>query len=283
VPDDVCGVLEAAMAKDPADRPASAALIAQLLEQVLTGGTAMSYPGTSSRSHTIVVRPSDSSPQPKSPAAVRVIVADDHPLYRNGISATLASMGNFEIVAEASTGEEAVTAADTESPDVIVMDINMPVMNGIEATRRIVELHPEASVLMLTMDDDDDSVFAAMQAGARGYVLKGAGGEEIVRAVRAVAGGEAIFSPAIAGRIIRYFSSPRPSSPAEPFPQLTEREREILELIAQGASNASIADRLLVDEGTVRNHVSTICDKLQVADRAQAVIRAREAGMGRQS
>ncbi|MDQ4134112.1 MAG: response regulator transcription factor [Actinomycetota bacterium] len=212
---------------------------------------------------------------------VRVVVAEDDPLYRHAVCTTLSSLGNADVVAEATTGEEAVTTVAQQRPDVVIMDIRMPGLDGIEATRRIVESRPEVAVLMLTMFEDDDSVFAAMRAGARGYVVKGADEDEIVRALAAVAAGEAVFSAAIAQRILRYFSGTRvPTAAAVPFPELTDREREVLELVAAGHNNATIATRLYLSPKTVRNHVSNIFTKLQVADRAEAIVRARRAGLG---
>jgi DNA-binding NarL/FixJ family response regulator len=213
------------------------------------------------------------------PEPLRVLVADDHPLFRDGLRSALASHGDAEVVGEAATGDAAITSALELQPDVVVMDLQMPGANGIEATRRIIEASPHIGVLVLTMFEDDDSVFAAMRAGARGYLLKGAGQDEIARAVRAVAAGEAVFGPAVAQRLMDFFAS-QPSGPPPAFPDLTEREREILELVAQGESNQSIARRLFLSQKTVRNHVSNIFTKLQVADRAQAIVRAREAGLG---
>jgi DNA-binding NarL/FixJ family response regulator len=174
-----------------------------------------------------------------------------------------------------------VTKALALQPDVILMDIQMPTLNGIEATRRIVQASPHIAVIVVTMFEDDNSVFAAMRAGARGYVLKGADQEEMLRTIRAVARGEALFGPAIAARLMSFFSAPVPGL-AEVFPELTAREREILDLIAQGRDNAAIAHRLVLSVKTVRNHVSNIFSKLQVADRAEAIIRARDAGLGRE-
>jgi DNA-binding NarL/FixJ family response regulator len=213
------------------------------------------------------------------PEPLRVLVADDHPLFRDGLRSALASHGDAEVVGEAATGDAAITSALELQPDVVVMDLQMPGANGIEATRRIIEASPHIGVLVLTMFEDDDSVFAAMRAGARGYLLKGAGQDEIARAVRAVAAGEAVFGPAVAQRLMDFFAS-QPSGPPPAFPDLTEREREILELVAQGESNQSIARRLFLSQKTVRNHVSNIFTKLHVADRAQAIVRAREAGLG---
>lgn len=209
---------------------------------------------------------------------IRVLIADDHPLFRDGLRVMLEAAGGFEVVGEATTGEEAVALAAGLQPDVVLMDIAMPGVNGIEATRRIVAADPQARVLMLTMLEDDDSVFAALRAGARGYLLKGARQEEALRALRAVANGEAIFGPVIAQRMAQYFAVRRSATAS--FPELTEREREILDLLAQGRSNAQIADELVVSLKTVRNHVSTIFNKLQVADRAQAMDVARRRGLG---
>ncbi|MDP9358954.1 MAG: response regulator transcription factor [Chloroflexota bacterium] len=216
------------------------------------------------------------------PPPLRILIADDHLLFRDGLRALLATAPDTDLVAEATTGDEAVTLAAELRPDVILMDIQMPGLNGIEATRRIVEANPDARVLMVTMFEEDDSVFAAMRAGARGYLLKGAKYEETLRAIRSVGSGEAIFSPAIAVRLTAYFAGIRPTEAvqARAFPMLTEREREILDLIAQGHRNAEIAARLFLSPKTVRNHVSNILAKLQVADRATAIVRAREAGLG---
>ncbi len=214
---------------------------------------------------------------------IRVLVADDHPVFRYGMRAILASEPDTELVGEATSGEEAVELTQKLRPDVILMDLNMPRVNGIEATRRILEKVPDTGILMLTMFEDDDSVFAAMRAGARGYVLKGADGAETIRAIRAVATGEAIFGPTIARRLTQYFAAPQkePRSP-QPFPELTQRERDILALIAQGYTNTAVADRLYLSPKTVRNYVSNIFAKLQVTDRVQAIIRAREAGLGQE-
>ncbi|MFP5319440.1 MAG: response regulator, partial [Acidimicrobiia bacterium] len=210
---------------------------------------------------------------------VRVLVADDHPLYRRGLASTLACI-DADVVAEAANGAEAATLAVEHEPDVVIMDLHMPELNGIEATRKIVQSLPNVAVLVVTMFDDDESVFAAMRAGARGYVLKDAGDEEILRAVSAVVAGEAIFSAPIAQRVIGYFSAAGAAARLPAFPELTEREREVLELIAQGHDNATIARRVYLSPKTVRNHVSNIISKLQVADRAQAIARARDVGIG---
>jgi DNA-binding NarL/FixJ family response regulator len=210
----------------------------------------------------------------------RVLIADDHPLFREGMRGRLDRVGDIAVVGEAASGEEAVELARKLEPHVVLMDIKMPGLNGIEATREILRANPRVGVLMLTMFEDDDSVFAAMRAGAKGYLLKDSGGEGVVYAIRAVTSGEAVFGPGVAERIIGFFSVPRSAEPQRAFPELTEREEEILSLVAQGKSNQEIARQLFVSLKTVRNHVSNILVKLQVADRAQAVIRARDAGIG---
>jgi DNA-binding NarL/FixJ family response regulator len=221
---------------------------------------------------------------PERPAAkTRVLIADDHALFRYGMRAMLNSDPDLEVVGEAATGEEAVGLTAELKPDIVLMDIQMPGLNGIEATRRIVRADPEVGVVVVTMFEEDDSVFAAMRAGARGYLLKGADKDEMLLAIRAVARGEAVFGPGIARRLIQYFSPPTPSysrTPRSIFPELTDREREILDLIAAGKNNQEIASTLYLSLKTVRNYVSNIFTKLQVADRAGAIIRAREAGLG---
>ena len=211
---------------------------------------------------------------------IRLLVADDHSLFREGVRAMVRREDEIELVGEATTGDEAIAAAAALQPDVVLMDLRMPGVNGIEATRHILETSPHMRVLVLTMYEDDDSVFAALRAGARGYVLKGADKAEILRAIRAVASGGAIFGPAIAHRLMRYFALPHPPMAPIAFPELTEREREILAHVAQGWSNQEIATALVVSLKTVRNHVSNIFSKLQVVDRTQAILRAREAGLG---
>ncbi|MET8048402.1 MULTISPECIES: response regulator transcription factor [unclassified Streptosporangium] len=212
-----------------------------------------------------------------------MLIADDHPVYRDGLRMMLASTDQAEVVGIAADGEEAVAEAVRLRPQVVVMDLRMPRMDGVQATERIVATCPDTHVLVLTMHEDDESVFAAMLAGARGYLLKGAEQTEILRAIMAVAGGEVIFGPALAGRVTRYFARLAVARPVRegPFPQLTVREREILDLIAAGLSNRMIAERLSLAPKTVRNNVSSVFAKLQVADRAQAIIQAREAGLGR--
>ncbi|MGO8950878.1 MAG: response regulator [Ktedonobacterales bacterium] len=211
---------------------------------------------------------------------LRLLIADDHPLVRSGLRALLLTTEDLEVVGEAASGEETVTLAAALQPDVIVMDLRMPGMNGIEATRRIVQVNPGIRILVVTLVEDDDSVLAALRAGARGYILKDANEVEVVRAIRAVSSGDAIFSATIAQHLIDSFAGPRPAIPTVPFPDLTDREREILTLIAQGHTNSEIAERLVISLKTVRNYISSIFSKLQVADRSRAIIRAREAGLG---
>lgn len=210
--------------------------------------------------------------------AVSVVLADDHPMFLEGLKIALLATDGITVLAEASTGQEAIQMAAQHQPDVVLMDINMPGINGIEATHQIVSVSPHIGVLVLTMFHEDENVFQAMRAGARGYLLKGADQAEIARAIRAVAAGDAIFGPALARRLIGYFVAGRGST--LPFAGLTDREREVLELVAQGCNNADIARRLFLSPKTVRNHVSNIFAKLQVTNRAQAIVRAREAGLG---
>ncbi len=215
---------------------------------------------------------------------IRILIADDHTLFREGLRALFAALSDIQVVGEAADGAAAITAVDSLQPDVVLMDINMPRVNGIEATRRILTTHPNMGVIVVTMLEDDASVFSAMRAGARGYILKGANHEEIIRAIRAVAAGQAIFGPAIATRMINFFQGIKGASPkgdsAAAFPELTERERQVLHLMAQGVSNKAIAEKLVISMKTVSNHITNIFSKLQVADRAQAVVRARDAGLG---
>jgi len=212
---------------------------------------------------------------------VRVLVVDDHQLFREGVRALLDSLDGIDVVGEAASGSEALALAERSLPDVVLMDVQMPDMTGLEATRRLLAAHPSVGVVIVTMFDDDETVFAAMRAGARGYVLKGAGQADLARAVEAVARGEAIYGPAVAGRILQFFRASRTDLPVDAFPDLTDREREVLDLIAAGKANAAIARRLGITEKTVKNHVSNIYSKLHVADRAQAMLRARDAGYGR--
>ena len=210
---------------------------------------------------------------------IQIIIADDHPVFRFGLRTLLAAEPDTEVIGEAASGSEAISLADSLKPDLILMDINMPDMNGIEATRQILQRQPAIAILVITMFEDD-TVFAALRAGARGYILKGAEGEETLRAIRAAANGEAIFSPPIAQRLAAHFAQTPPQT-AYPFPDLTNRERDILILVAQGLTNSAIAERLALSPKTVRNLVSTIFSKLNVSDRSEAIVKAREAGLGR--
>jgi DNA-binding NarL/FixJ family response regulator len=210
---------------------------------------------------------------------IRVLIADDHPAYRKGLASMLDDEPDIELVGEAENGREAIALTGECAPDVVVMDLRLPVLDGIEATR-LLRLQPEPpAVIVLTMFEDDQSVFAAMRVGAQGYLLKGAEQDEIVRAIRAVSVGEAIFGPQVARLVIEHFASGDGSARAA-FPQLTEREREVLELIASGRGNATIAHDLTLSLKTVRNHVSNIFTKMQVSDRAAAIVKARDAGYG---
>jgi DNA-binding NarL/FixJ family response regulator len=211
---------------------------------------------------------------------IQVLIADDHELFRDGLKTLISSAPDMALVAEAASGAEAIQLAANHRPDVVLLDIQMPEMNGVEAARQIVAANPAAKVLMLTMFDDDHSVLAAMRAGARGYILKGVKRAEMLRAIQAVAGGEAIFSPGIAERMMAFFGQIRLSPPATLFPDLTEREREVLALLTRDYKNADIARELVISPKTVRNHVSSILSKLQAADRAEASRQARAAGLG---
>ncbi|MDX1415683.1 MAG: response regulator transcription factor [Candidatus Promineifilaceae bacterium] len=214
---------------------------------------------------------------------IRVLVVDDHQLFREGLTALLNAAAETEVAGDAGSGVEAIAQTKSLAPDVVLMDIQMPDMNGIEATRRILVDHPQTGVIMLTMLEDDDSLFAAMCAGARGYILKGADKAEVLRTITAVAEGQALFGPAIAGRLSRFFQKgSQMESAVVPFPDLTDREREVLTLIARGMNNSDIAQQLHISVKTVSNHISNIFNKLQVADRSQVIVKAREAGLGRE-
>jgi DNA-binding NarL/FixJ family response regulator len=214
---------------------------------------------------------------------IRLLIADDHLLFREGVKALLASADDMTIVGEAADGLEAVAQCQALHPDIVLMDIKMPGLNGLQATQKVLADHPQTGVIMLTMLEDDASVFAAMRAGARGYLLKGASPQEMFNVIRAVAEGQALFGPAIATRLMHYFQelgrTPPAGAPETPFPELTEREVEVLRLIAQGENNQEIAQKLVLSPKTVRNHITSIFSKLQVADRAQAIVRARQAGL----
>lgn len=215
---------------------------------------------------------------------IRLVIADDHPVYRDGLARLLSAIGGFDVVGVAADGVEAVELAASLAPDVVVMDIRMPNLDGIEATRRITTASPSTGVVVLSMFEDDELIFAAVRAGARGYLLKDADDDEIAAVLRGIARGEAIFGPTTARRLLDMLGrTPERSeqTASNPFPQLTQREQEVLELLARGKRNATIADELFLSERTVRNYVSNIFTKLQVADRAQAIAAARDAGIGK--
>jgi DNA-binding NarL/FixJ family response regulator len=215
---------------------------------------------------------------------IRLLVCDDHALFREGLQALFAATPDVESVGEASSGERAIAQADSLQPDVILMDINMPGLDGVAATRKIIRSHPAIGIIMVTMLEDDSSVFSAMRAGARGYVLKGARHEELLQTIRAVASGQALFGPAIAARMMKFFEKLATGFiapvPEGAFPELTPREREVLTLIAKGSPNAQIAEQLVISYKTVRNHITSIFSKLRVADRAAAILLVRDAGLG---
>ncbi len=228
---------------------------------------------------------------PKENDLIRLIIADDHTLFREGVKALLATTPDLQIVGEADDGNSALAQVQALQPDIVLMDIHMPEVNGLQATRAVLECCPQTGVVMLTMLEDDASLFAAMRAGARGYVLKGANPEEMLQVIRAVAEGQALFGSKIAARIMNFFSQPASSgakasgspaserSPGADFDDLSDREREVLMLIADGYNNQEIAQKLVISPKTVRNHITNIFSKLQVADRAQAIRRARSAGL----
>jgi DNA-binding NarL/FixJ family response regulator len=211
---------------------------------------------------------------------IRVLVADDHPVFRRGLSGVLEEAADIDVVGEAADGDEAVALASRLAADVVLMDLNMDGTGGVEATKRLRDEAPGLAVLVLTMYDDRDSVSAALRAGARGYVVKGADGERIAEAVRAVAAGEAVFGAGVATEVLGQLAGATRGTREGPFPTLTDREVEVLEHMARGRSNSEIARDLVVSDKTVRNHVSNVFAKLGVADRAQAIVRAREAGLG---
>ena len=216
---------------------------------------------------------------------IRVLIVDDHTLFREGLSAILMNVPDIDVVGEASTGREAIIQVETLIPDIVLMDISMSDMNGIQATQQILADGPDTGIIMLTMLEDNDSLFAAMCAGARGYILKGADKAEVLKTIRGVADGEALFGPKIAARLTSFFQNSggmaHRNEIAPPFPDLTDREREVLELIAAGENNQEIARKLHISVKTVSNHISSIFNKLQVSDRAQAIVKARSAGSGR--
>jgi DNA-binding NarL/FixJ family response regulator len=211
---------------------------------------------------------------------IRILVADDHTLFREGMRALLNPIPDLEIIGEAATGEEVVAQTHKLQPDVVLMDLQMPDLNGIEATRQILKANPRVCIIAVTMFEEDESVFAAMRAGARGYVLKDADRAEILSVIRTAHRGEAYFGAEVAKRLMGFFSGSQSTAPSQAFPELTARELEVLTLIAQGRSNVEIASRLFLSPKTVSNHISSIFTKLQVADRAQAIVRARDAGLG---
>ncbi len=212
---------------------------------------------------------------------IRIVVADDHPVVRGGIVALLRTIDGLDVVGEAADGASALEAVSEHAPDVVLMDVRMPGMDGIEATRRIRAIAPDCRVLMLTMFDDDATLFTAMKAGANGYLLKEAEPDDIVRAVHSVMAGQAIFGPGVASRMLGYFAEPPTAMPVDdPFPELTDRERLVLDHLAQGLRNAEIAAELYLSPKTVSNHLTSIFAKLQVASRGEAIVRAREGGLG---
>ena len=212
---------------------------------------------------------------------VRVVVADDHQIVRDGLVALLGALDGIEVVGTDADGRDAVHVVGETVPDVVVMDIQMPHLDGIEATRFITRAHPDVRVVMLTMNEDDETVMSAIRAGASGYLLKGSGASEVLHAIEAAADGGMVFGASLAGRVASYLSGGGPAPSEAPFPELTDRERSVLDLLAAGRSNDDIARSLYVSNKTVRNLVSSIYTKLHTAGRAEAIIKAREAGLGR--
>lgn len=212
------------------------------------------------------------------PDKIRVLISEDHPLYRKGLRDLIQADSEFMLVGEVTDGEAVVAAALETEPDLILMDLQMPGKSGIVATREIMSALPSTRILVITLFEDDDSVFSALRAGARGYVLKDADEDELLRAIHAIANGDSLFSPSIANRVLAFFAASRPVAP-EIFPSLTDRERDILALLARGRSNPQIAAELFLSPKTIANNLTNIFSKLQVADRSEAIIRARDAGL----
>lgn len=213
-------------------------------------------------------------------APVRVVIADDHPMFRDGLAAALLAVPEVEVVGAAADGEQLITLVDRTEPDVVLTDLGMPGLGGADATREILRRRPGTRVIVLTMHDDDEAIFSALRAGARGYLLKGADREEIVRSVLGVAGGGSVFGGEVGQRIVTFFTNAQSLYSASVFPELTARENEILELMAKGMGNHEIAAQLFLSEKTIRNNVGSVLTKLQVRDRASAIVKAREAGLG---
>ncbi|NWJ47015.1 MAG: protein kinase [Chloroflexi bacterium] len=289
IPDGISEVILKALAKPPQERYSSALELAQAFETTLKENrptidtTTIAISTTPARRSRELTQNTPISTD--TTAKIRILIADDHPLFRDGLHILLDSVPDMEVIGEVASGDEVLNQVATFAPDVILMDINMPGINGIEATRRLVQTYPQLKVLIITMFEDDDSVFAAMRAGAKGYLLKGAAQGETLRAIRVIAEGEAFFGAAIAQRLMTYFQGIKPSiaNQSPLLAELTEREHEILTLMAQRLSNPEIATRLFLSPKTVRNQVSIILSKLQVADRAEAMRAAWTAGLGKDS